>query len=713
MPSGFPASLDVFTNPLASDSMDILSHSGQHADVNDANAAVQAKVGIDGSTDRASVDYKLHSGPINVTWAPYSAVGDGSDATTALQAAVTAASAGAHVVYVPSGIYLISAPVTIPSNVTIRGDGMGLTVFTVSPSLALTSAPFVNANVPVTPVRIDSNIAFERLSVDGSGRSYVLYLTDPGTGAPITNPAVNLTRNPAYNTRGNIFKMNAVDGLRFTEVEIYGHQSLGIADLGGRKVHISRCKFHGNGKVDDIASPVFSQSLGSLRMITAITATNPPTVTTEGGHLFANGDSIQISGVRGMASIPDGNYTVASSSGSTFQLSGIDSSGDVGFTYTGRAYAANSWFIPSEDVTLTDCDFYDNLRSAISFSPSAGGTIANCTFHNNGESTIFSARSRNVTIANNRFIGNNLTDIAAALIEFGTATDVSIIGNYFEQSAAEALSIQAVVGGVITGNRFRNIIKSTSVTYPYAPLAEDWTGSTQGPGNIAGTAFTKFGYMRLTSLSARKCSDIVVANNVFIDDRDTPLTTNGVIFSKSGTNNIVSDIQVINNDFTRSGVAAANMVTATDSTTALEYTLTIAANMGHASENPVLLTGTLLTGATGVVNLTFGFPPRLVIIRAFQASNTNVRASEMCIARDRTHITHGTLGYGYAIAIDGVQGATRSADTQATTTDGWRVQDGSGTVQHKTEFQSWLYNGIALNVITANIDVQYVIVGHP
>jgi len=47
------------TNPTSSDSLSSPSHSAQHANVNDAVEALQAKVGVDSSAVTSSLDYKV------------------------------------------------------------------------------------------------------------------------------------------------------------------------------------------------------------------------------------------------------------------------------------------------------------------------------------------------------------------------------------------------------------------------------------------------------------------------------------------------------------------------------------------------------------------------------------------------------------------------------------------------------------------------------
>lgn len=77
MAVNFPASLDNFTNPSSNSSVANPSHSQQHADANDAIEALEAKVGITGSSVVTSHDYKI----------------------TQLESLVTSAVAGAKSIY--------------------------------------------------------------------------------------------------------------------------------------------------------------------------------------------------------------------------------------------------------------------------------------------------------------------------------------------------------------------------------------------------------------------------------------------------------------------------------------------------------------------------------------------------------------------------------------------------------------------------------------
>lgn len=70
--------------------------------------------------------------------------------------------------------------------------------------------------------------------------------------------------------------------------------------------------------------------------ISGVTQANPGVVTTNEAHGYSNGDVVTIDGVSGMTELNGNTYTVANASGSTFELSGTNTSGFTAYTSGGK-----------------------------------------------------------------------------------------------------------------------------------------------------------------------------------------------------------------------------------------------------------------------------------------------------------------------------------------------------------------------------------------
>lgn len=94
----------------------------------------------------------------------------------------------------------------------------------------------------------------------------------------------------------------------------------------------------------------------AAQTITGITKANPAVVTVGSIGSVTNGDYVYISGVVGMTEVNNRYFTVAGLSGSTFQLSGVDSSGYGAWSSGGTASA--SIFGPT-DCNPSCCEFFE------------------------------------------------------------------------------------------------------------------------------------------------------------------------------------------------------------------------------------------------------------------------------------------------------------------------------------------------------------------
>lgn len=134
MTTNFPTSLDSYTNPQATDPLNNPPHHTQHDNENDAIVALETKVGINGSADTTSQDYKLTNVLPDNTAPTTSAVGDAAAPGSASKAARrdhvhgreafatpaialgTAAAAGAATTHIRSDATIAAFDTTAPAS---------------------------------------------------------------------------------------------------------------------------------------------------------------------------------------------------------------------------------------------------------------------------------------------------------------------------------------------------------------------------------------------------------------------------------------------------------------------------------------------------------------------------------------------------------------------------------------------------------------------
>jgi len=145
MPSSstFPVSLDSFSDPTSTTRTDTgIPHGALHALENDAIAALEAKVGIDGSTDHASIDWKL---------------GDARSRLTTVEADIS----------------------TNASDITTEAAARAAADSTINSTLA-TKADLVSGKVPSSqlPAYVDDVVEYANFAgLPGTGSTGIIYVT--------------------------------------------------------------------------------------------------------------------------------------------------------------------------------------------------------------------------------------------------------------------------------------------------------------------------------------------------------------------------------------------------------------------------------------------------------------------------------------------------------------------------------------------------------
>jgi len=150
MASNFPSSLDNFTNPTSTDTLDSPPHDVQHSDANDAIENLQAKVGIDSSAVTTSHDYILNQPTGLVLKAP----------REQWTISATAATGTVNVDLLSSGAHYLTSNASANWTYNFRGDG----------SNSLDSLMSTNESVTVVHAVTNGGTAYypTAFQVDGS-----------------------------------------------------------------------------------------------------------------------------------------------------------------------------------------------------------------------------------------------------------------------------------------------------------------------------------------------------------------------------------------------------------------------------------------------------------------------------------------------------------------------------------------------------------------
>lgn len=166
---------------------------------------------------------------INITAAPYSAVGDGkTDDTAAFKSALAATGAsGGGVIYVPAGQYIISGILALPRGTTVEGDGEGATTI----ESTLQGSPTLILQGDYTKVK-NMSIHFAGSTVATDGTLGVYTATGPANQGYAANN-IELSHLEVSNFNQNIYIDGSVNGI-LSDISSHNAVHTGIVGLSAQ-----------------------------------------------------------------------------------------------------------------------------------------------------------------------------------------------------------------------------------------------------------------------------------------------------------------------------------------------------------------------------------------------------------------------------------------------------------------------------------------------
>lgn len=422
--------------------------------IRDNWAALEVALGV----DLANANVTGSRSVIDITNTAYGALGDGSDDTTKIQAAIDAMSAG-DTLFIPRGTYAYTNLIFADNDITILGEGKG--------SILKQQAAMASAGTAILISGL-SGVTIRDFVLDGNSQNQTeelkqLVINAASDGVTIDNVTIKNALGIGLDMQGASTNINISNSF-FTNCK-YNAWTASTAS----NIRISNCKF--------------TESLNDGLFF--VHATNVKVVNCESSNNTRNG------------------FTCAGNST------------DIEFTNC-NAYdnTEDGFGIVDDDITLTNCIAKRN--GSHGFNPSTDSTgikIIGCTGTENTLNGVAINSATNITVTGGDFSNNDVDGIAAV-----TSSDLRLTNNRCDSNGQRGIITTTTCSDVhVLGNRCYNNNQDASI---HVGIHLDATTDFVVQGNICndtqGTA-TQFRGIRTTST----CSEGIIKDNIAKDNTET------------------------------------------------------------------------------------------------------------------------------------------------------------------------------------------------
>lgn len=616
--------------------------------------------------------------------------------------------------------YAISSVLQVPNYVTIDGCGVGKIKPT--SSLALTAALLEEASAPTSNTRNAVGIKVKNITLDGTGRTYAAWLSKPSDGSPITDPQNDYSspgvlnaglypggitdviaadrRNPACTTKGYLTYFVGVEDLEITDCVFQNHGSVGVGVIGCLRARIARNLFDTLGTISYLSPAILCTDLGSAWPITAISKANPAVVTLATAPSFSSGATIRVKDILWQSQIPDGSYTAGTVSGSTVQLSGVNSTSfSSTFTYDGYALLTTDTFVAAEDCLIEDNQFVDLKRAAIQ----AGGkdhSIRRNYIRAAREAGLFLSRMLGGEVEDNVIEDIIITDLVASGIEMNFCTNVRVATNTIRKVDGNGIVAIGHFRGHTIGNRVFRSGNRGAVNYQYGPYSERYAFGS--PPAVAGTATSseERAPYRFQSYAGIPISGRIIGNTAE-DNRLTPWNDAALVFARSGGAAVetVNNLEISDNDFTSYPTANVSSLIDYGSSAVDPQTTLVRRNKVHPSQSAFFrVVASYSAGTTGDQTITCNFPPSAVEVTGLQSSGS----PPFRVTFGSIHKTHAAQTSSAAQALS-IAADSSDASASANTSTFAILKDNAGSTVWSATFVEWLATGLKINIGTSSV----------
>lgn len=673
---------------------------------------------------------------------------------------------GGGYLIVSAGVYLIGSSV-VPSGVVVLGEHDAATRFVRNPATALTASLFQNSNLSQSS-RIDECLGIENVFLDGNGAAFPAY---PDPASQQLTPLVRFSTVDVPT-----FKGCRVEGWANTAVQFDGCRDGVIAGnvlrgtgtpwwiSPGIRVQASGQRFRivsvsrTNPAVVTIDAAVPSSWAGATIAISGC-GRSGMTQLSDGNYTggTVSGSTITLVGVdatafspfiytaaaviRSQGSLDDVGCMVRDNKVRDGERIGIEAGGD-GMTVDGNVVdnmreggiyvnrASNAKFIGNtvRNIQMVDITAAGYELASVKDITIAHGDVENVEgaalmFHT-GKGVLFDAMSvRNPFCNPARTYAENWGSVGAGL---APTTPPTLMGATHRGAVMTSDNAEPNDGLTVSNSRFIRDIDDDGSHRMISLFGSVASGGSRGTKNIMFVGNDVTGWTRRRAVLVDTVATAPVEGELLTAAGGATFTC--VYYYGTAPDRVVY-LEPVNGLRTAIGEAFTGAAGASFTATSWDFDANLLVpngnvvgtsivaknNAGHASQGPVREFYSVPSGATGTLNLAFGFCPSRISFDIFAATlvSTNLRTCRTDVICPRTSDTDKN-GTQLTRIMDGI-GSTISGRIASTNNIGNVVKliDAANNTLFTATLAGWKSWGVALNLTTTTIGVNLAIEAIP
>jgi hypothetical protein len=317
------------------------------------------------------------------------------------------------------------------------------------------------------------------ITFDGATATFAPdYLTNPVSGAAVTAPNTDFTRNPAYASTRSLITLSGFSNPVFYDVELRNWGSFGFVFLGVDSPMLGHVELYNVGHYATPSSAVLLGSLGFSRPIADVVPGSPCiiNVATKLPAYFKPGALVNVLGLRDQGNVvPDGEYHIEYVSGTQRKpaLAISYDCSDKTFSFNGHGVIASQEYIPTTNALVSNLDSTHGVHDPIQVSAHTGSVVYS-TRNMGGGGFIYGNGAIDFTTAFCDVIDSALVGSVVNVFDCDFSADCQLLSSRAQHETFQGVGSDGGYNQIVDGNYLADA--GGAVIYPHNPFNERYGG---------------------------------------------------------------------------------------------------------------------------------------------------------------------------------------------------------------------------------------------